>query len=141
MGGLAPASWLSERDAKVNKGILTTLLLGFLVFAVSGSERWAPGMIIGLLLAVIGPGLVTYHFKRATAQAASNREMFDMTVAETPALSRMRLEDQHSGDDPASLTVDRLDPPPTPEEMHEAEMHPWPGHSLIQTIRRNRGQV
>ena len=34
-----------------------------------------------------------------------------------------------------------LDPPPTPEEVHEAEMNPWPGHTMIETILRNRGQM
>ncbi len=34
-----------------------------------------------------------------------------------------------------------LDPPPTPEEVHEAEMNPWPGHTMRETILRNRGQM
>ena len=32
-----------------------------------------------------------------------------------------------------------LDPPPTPQEIHEAEMNPWPGHTMRETILRNRG--
>ena len=31
-----------------------------------------------------------------------------------------------------------LDPPPTPQEIHEAEMNPWPGHTMRETILRNR---
>ena len=34
-----------------------------------------------------------------------------------------------------------LNPPPTPEEVHEAEMNPWPGHTMRETILRNRGQI
>ena len=34
-----------------------------------------------------------------------------------------------------------LDPPPTPEDVHEAEMNPWPGHTMRETILRNRGQM
>jgi hypothetical protein len=29
--------------------------------------------------------------------------------------------------------------PPTPEEVHEAEMNPWPHHNMAETIERNRG--
>ncbi len=32
----------------------------------------------------------------------------------------------------------RLDPPPTPEEMKEALLNPWPGHTPSETIERNR---
>jgi len=28
--------------------------------------------------------------------------------------------------------------PPTPEEVHEAEMNPWPHHGMAETIERNR---
>ena len=28
--------------------------------------------------------------------------------------------------------------PPTPEEVHEAEMHPWPHHGMAETIEHNR---
>jgi hypothetical protein len=28
--------------------------------------------------------------------------------------------------------------PPTPEEIHEAEMHPWPHHGMAETIEHNR---
>jgi hypothetical protein len=28
--------------------------------------------------------------------------------------------------------------PPTPEEVHEAEMNPWPHHGMSETIERNR---
>jgi hypothetical protein len=28
--------------------------------------------------------------------------------------------------------------PPTPEEVHEAEMNPWPRHNMAETIERNR---
>lgn len=28
--------------------------------------------------------------------------------------------------------------PPTPEEVHAAEMNPWPHHSMAETIERNR---
>jgi hypothetical protein len=28
--------------------------------------------------------------------------------------------------------------PLTPEEIHEAEMHPWPGHSMEETVARMR---
>jgi hypothetical protein len=28
--------------------------------------------------------------------------------------------------------------PPTPDEVHEAEMHPWPHHGMADTIERNR---
>jgi hypothetical protein len=28
--------------------------------------------------------------------------------------------------------------PPTPEEVHEAEMNPWPHHNMAETIERNR---
>ena len=31
-----------------------------------------------------------------------------------------------------------LDPPPTPEEYHEALMNPLPGHSPLETIKHNR---
>ena len=29
--------------------------------------------------------------------------------------------------------------PPTPEEVREAELHPWPRHGMAETIERNRG--
>ncbi len=29
--------------------------------------------------------------------------------------------------------------PPTPDEVHEAEMNPWPHHNMAETIERNRG--
>jgi hypothetical protein len=28
--------------------------------------------------------------------------------------------------------------PPTPEEVHEAEMNPWPHHNMAETIEHNR---
>ena len=31
-----------------------------------------------------------------------------------------------------------LEPPPTQDEIHEALMNPWPGHSTQETIKRNR---
>ncbi len=31
-----------------------------------------------------------------------------------------------------------LDPPPTPEEVNQAEMYPWGGHTLAETIQKNR---
>lgn len=34
-----------------------------------------------------------------------------------------------------------LDPPPTQAEVHEAEMNPWPGHTMRETILRNRGAL
>jgi hypothetical protein len=30
--------------------------------------------------------------------------------------------------------------PPTPEEVHEAEMNPWPHHGMAETIEHNRQQ-
>lgn len=35
-------------------------------------------------------------------------------------------------------TEQPLEPAPTPEEMHEAELNPWTGHTLTETVARNR---
>jgi Ni,Fe-hydrogenase III small subunit len=46
------------------------------------------------------------------------------------------------------IALDRVTPPvipipggpPTPAEIHDAQMVPWPGHNLAQTLARNRAR-
>lgn len=65
------------------------------------------------------------HACNSSAIEVSNNSTYTQNVPQSIA---------HSND------VHFYNPLPTPEEIHEAEMNPWPDHTMRETILRNRNQ-
>ncbi len=88
-------------------------------------HRWATADLLGG-----GDGIVASTIDSALASSAASRVADSEREAEFLAGSM----------DPATDEEPHVPAggPPTPEEVHEAEMHPWPHHGMAETIEHNR---
>jgi hypothetical protein len=59
-------------------------------------------------------------------------------VSESDDEALFLAEQASGGDADSSRHVVPDGGPPTPEEVHEAEMNPWPHHNMAETIEHNR---
>lgn len=73
---------------------------------------------------MIGYGIDSTMGSRATKQVSESERAAEFLVNRPPSSDEV-LHVPAGG-------------PPTPEEVHEAEMNPWPHHGMAETIERNR---
>jgi hypothetical protein len=85
-----------------------------------GLGPWGTGVGAGSVLGAFERGL---HMNR---------------VSDEDDAALFLAEQTHSGDSGSPRHIVPDGGPPTPEEVHEAEMNPWPHHNMAETIEHNR---
>jgi hypothetical protein len=89
--------------------------------------RNTPGL--GLWGSGVGAGFVL---------GAIDRDLHMHRVSDEDDAALFLAEQTHAGDSGSPRHVVPDGGPPTPEEVHEAEMNPWPHHNMAETIEHNR---
>ena len=113
--------------------------------AVEAVKRWIVSEFAPVEITTVGERVLSASFALGANQASYVKGLLQLSIK--PAGSSSLVEaTQTINHAPAKLenrTPEEektpLDPPPTPQEIHEAEMNPWPGHTMRETILRNRG--
>jgi hypothetical protein len=83
-----------------------------------------------------GFGLAGAGMFGALGRAVGGEKMQAVSESDDEAL--FLAEQARGGDPDSSRHVVPDGGPPTPEEVHEAEMNPWPHHNMAETIEHNR---
>jgi hypothetical protein len=96
--------------------------------ALGREMRWKRGSGLSLL----GPGgIVGYEIDSALAARAAKQ----VSASEREAEFLAGIKNSEAADEEPHVPAGG---PPTLEEVHEAEMHPWPHHGMAETIEHNR---
>jgi hypothetical protein len=97
--------------------------------ALGNEMRWKRRSRLDLL-GGIGGGIVGLGVDSVLASKAARQ------VSESERAAQFLVDTPQTGQDAEPNFPSGG--PPTPEEVHDAEMHPWPHHGMAETIEHNR---
>ncbi len=130
------------RDSEANSVFIVTLFIPIIIMLILSSTQllndrmFMLKIILGWTIIVIT--VATAYLIVRMKRVNSSHDLITCRDESEISIAEVIIENSAKHNNP-DVSYGFVTPPPTQEEVHEAEINPWPGHSMRETILRNRG--